>query len=455
MRGGRMGTRPLPDLVARVRRATSREAHAGGPDSEVFARWVDERDETSFELLVWRHGPMVLGTCRRVLGRTPDADDAFQATFLTLIRKAGQVRAGTSVGGWLHRVAFRVALRVHACRPSLAPLTADLPGQPDDRADWSDVRAALDEEIDALPQRFRAVFVMCQLQGKSNAEAAGELGCAVGTIESRLFTARRRLRARLSRRGITLSAAAGAVVPPSPVGAAPGRAPGPAPAHPVSLCPKGVLPMSLSLKVAAPALVALALVAAPGSAAPPAKGGPKDKPADAPPAADPMKPGLPKGWGGGAFGMGEYVLGIDTKTVKSGKAAAFIRADKPGNGATLTQMVAPGEFNGKRVRLSAQVKTKGTDPGAGLWMRIDTPDGTAGFDNMSSRMIKGDNDWTTAEVVLEVHEKATAIAFGLILFGGKGTVWIDDIKLEAVGKDVKLTAEPTDPAGEGLENWAG
>jgi erythromycin esterase len=211
--------------------------------------------------------------------------------------------------------------------------------------------------------------------------------------------------------------------------------------------------MRLILTVSALVLAAAALVAVPGSADPP-KDAPKGKPA-APPDGDPMKPGLPKGWWGGQFGMGEYVLGVDSKTFKSGKAAAFIRADKPGNGATLTQMVAPGGLKGKRVRLSAQVKTKGTDPGAGLWMRIDTPDGTAGFDNMSDRMIKGDTDWATHEVVLDVHEKATGIAFGMILFGGEGTVWIDDIKLEAVGKDVKVTAEPTDPAGDGLANSDG
>src|SRR5262245_27907248 len=121
-----MGTRPLPDLVARVRRAASRDAHAGVPDSDVVARWVDKGDEAAFELLVWRHGPMVLGTCRRILGRTPDADDAFQATFLTLIRKAGHVRVGTSVGGWLHRVAFRVALKVRARRRAFASLSTDL-----------------------------------------------------------------------------------------------------------------------------------------------------------------------------------------------------------------------------------------------------------------------------------------------------------------------------------------
>jgi len=450
-----MGMRSLPDLVVRVRRAASRQAHAGVPDSDVLARWMNERDEAAFELLVWRHGPMVLGTCRRVLGRTADADDAFQATFLTLILKSAQIRAGASVGGWLHRVAFRVALKVRANRPAFAPLSADLPGKPDDRVDWSDVRAALDQEIDALPQRFRTVFVLCQLQGKSSAEAARELGCPVGTVESRLFTARQRLRARLSRRGITLSVAAAVIVPAPLARAAAGLVRGPAPAHLLSLCPKGVLPMTLSLKVAAAALVAVTLVALPGSADPPAKDAPNGKPTDPPPAADPMKPGFPKSWGGGAFGMGEYVFGIDTKTVKSGKAAAFIRADKPGNGATLTQMISPGDLKGKRVRLSAQVKTKGTDPGAGLWMRIDTPNGTAGFENMSERMIKGDTDWSTHEVVLEVHEKATGIAFGLILFGGKGTVWIDDIKLEAVGKDVKLTSLPTDPAGEGLENSDG
>jgi erythromycin esterase len=167
-----------------------------------------------------------------------------------------------------------------------------------------------------------------------------------------------------------------------------------------------------------------------------------DQPAD-----DSMKPGLPKGWTGGPFGGGEYVIGLDTKTFKSGKAAAFIRADEAGNGAVLTQMVAPGEFAGKHVRLSAEVKTKGADPGAGLWMRVDTPDGSPSFDNMDDRKIMGDTNWAKAEIVLDVPEKATGIAFGVILFGGAGSVWIDDVKLEAVGADVKVTKEITKVEG--------
>src|SRR5262249_20829618 len=288
-------------------------------------------------------------------------------------------------------------------------------------------------------------------------EAARDLGRPLGTIESQLFTARRRLRVRLSRRGITLGAAAVVTVPASLARAAVGLTRGQAPDHLLALCPGGFAPMSLTVKVVGLAAVAaVALVAVPGSADPPKDPPAKTKPADPPAAAAPMKGGFPKGWGGGAFAMGEYAIGVDTKTFKSGKAAAFIRADKAGNGATLTQMVAPKDLTGKRVRLSAQVKTKGADPGAGLWMRIDTPSGTQGFDNSWGRKIAGDNDWATAEVVLDVPEKATGIAFGVILFGGKGTVWIDDVKLAAVGNDVKVTAEtPAEAGGEGLANSDG
>jgi erythromycin esterase len=288
---------------------------------------------------------------------------------------------------------------------------------------------------------------LCHLEGKTHAEAARELGRPVGTIESRLFVARQRLRARLTRRGITLGAVTAITVPAPLARAAAGLARGPAPAHLLSLCPIGSVPVSLTLTVAA--VAAAVLIALPGSADPPRKDPPAGKAGDPPPAADPMKPGLPKGWFGGPFDGGKYVIGLDTKTVKSGNAAAFIRADKSGQGAVLTQVVAPGELKGKRVRLSAQVRTKAADPGAGLWMRVDAPDGPAAFDNMQERKVKGDTDWATAEVVLDVSNKAMGIAFGIILFGERGTVWVDDFKLEAVGKDVKRTADPIEPAGEG------
>jgi erythromycin esterase len=444
-----MATHPLPDLVGRVRRRLNPSDPAGVPDADLLARWTTARDEAAFECLVWRHGPMVLATCRRVLGPGPDADDAFQATFLTLVRRAGQVRSG--VGGWLHRVAYRVALRVRARRRPTAALVAEPAAEPAHDADWHDLRPVLDREIDALPERFRAPFVLCYLQGKTNEQAARELGRPVGTILSRLATARQKLRARLTRRGVGLSAAAAVTVPASLARAAVGLGSRPAPSHLIPLCLGATSPMRITLLTATVLAVGVGLVAAVRvSADPPAKAPAKaDKP-------DGMTPGHPKGWGGGPFGMGEYTFGLDRKDPKEGKAAAFVRADKPGNGATLTQQIAAKAFAGKRVRLSAQVKTRDVSTGTGLWLRIDSPDGTVGFDNMFDRRLKGDTAWTKAEVVLDVDEKATGLTFGLILFNGSGTVWVDDMKLEVVGKDVKVTAEdPEKPSPPGLDSTDG
>src|SRR5258708_15434546 len=118
-----MNARPLPSPVGRVGCAVGPRAAAGVPDADLVARWADQRDESAFELLVWRHGPMVLATCRRVLGPTPDADDAFQAAFLALVSRAGRIRSGTAVGGWLHPVAVRAALPVQTRRPAFATLS--------------------------------------------------------------------------------------------------------------------------------------------------------------------------------------------------------------------------------------------------------------------------------------------------------------------------------------------
>src|SRR5262249_56988894 len=146
------------------------------------------------------------------------------------------------------------------------------------------------------------------------------LGGRAGPFEPRSSPARRRLRVRLTRRGITLGAAAVVTVPASLARAAVGLARGPAPAHLLAVCPGGFAPMSLTVKVAALAAVAaVALVAVPGSAHPPKHPPAKSKPADPPPAADPMKDGFPKGWGGGAFVMGQDAIGLGPPTFKSGK----------------------------------------------------------------------------------------------------------------------------------------
>jgi RNA polymerase sigma factor (sigma-70 family) len=190
-----------------------RRAAADGPavpDAQLLARFADARDETAFEQLAWRHGPMVLGVCRRILGDTPDAEDAFQATFLVLARKAASAAQYRSAGGWLHTVAYHVAVRARSRRaartarerpldePALAVVQ-----DPAGEAAWRETRRLIDEEVNRLPEKYRTPFVLYHLEGRSCAEVAHELGRPIGTVESQLTRARARLRSRLTRRGLT------------------------------------------------------------------------------------------------------------------------------------------------------------------------------------------------------------------------------------------------------------
>src|SRR5262249_26221060 len=174
------------------------------------------RDETAFASLVARHGPMVLRVCRRVRGHEHDAEDAFQAAFLVLARHVGSIRKRDALAGWLHGVAYRTAMRVkrsaarrrnHEAR--LQTRRTDFKSVPPPT--WDDVQAILDDEIQHLPDAYRAAFVLCALEGKSVPQAATELGVKPGTASSRLMRARRRLQQRLARRGIQLAALLAAV----------------------------------------------------------------------------------------------------------------------------------------------------------------------------------------------------------------------------------------------------
>jgi RNA polymerase sigma factor (sigma-70 family) len=172
----------------------------------------------AFEALVARHGAAVFAACRRVLADSNDADDAFQATFLVLLRRADTIRVGDSVGPWLLGVARRVAARarVEAARRRLQlGRSVELVARPDLDPGRFELRAVLDEELDRLPARHREAAVLCLLEGLTYEEAAGRLGCPVGTVKSRLSRARERLRIRLERRGLapTTCLAARAVVP--------------------------------------------------------------------------------------------------------------------------------------------------------------------------------------------------------------------------------------------------
>jgi RNA polymerase sigma factor (sigma-70 family) len=179
-------------------------------DRELILRFVRTRDEAAFAALVRRHGPMVWGVCRRVLRHHHDAEDAFQATFIILARKAPTLRDPGRLQCWLYGVACRVAAKARtgaSQRKSAEPLIQEPLVGPGDELLGRETADVLDEEIARLPEKFRDPVIQCYLLGLTNEEAARRIGCPKGTIQSRLSTARQRLRDRLVRRGLTLSAA--------------------------------------------------------------------------------------------------------------------------------------------------------------------------------------------------------------------------------------------------------
>ena len=189
------------------------------PDAELLTRFAATRDQAAFEVLVWRHAAMVLGVCRRAVRDEHLAEDAFQAVFLVLARKAGRVR-GSNLAGWLFRVARRVSLRTARRLPSTQPMAVDPAAEAlPDRLEQAELRTLLDDEIARLPERFRMPVLLCYLGGQSTDDAAKRLGVPRGTILSRLSTARTRLAARLTRRGVTVPAVAVAATPAAVVNA--------------------------------------------------------------------------------------------------------------------------------------------------------------------------------------------------------------------------------------------
>ena len=178
------------------------------PDGELLARFLHDQDEAAFAALVHRHGQMVYGVCRRLLGNSADADDAFQAVFLVLMRRADSLTHRPALGGWLHEVAVRVAkkartafgrLRKHERRAAEARPEPVLDPPPVDPPAW------LDRELAALPERYREPVVQCLIQERPRAEVAAELSIPEGTLASRLDTARKRLAKRLARHRLPLA----------------------------------------------------------------------------------------------------------------------------------------------------------------------------------------------------------------------------------------------------------
>jgi RNA polymerase sigma factor (sigma-70 family) len=203
---GHMATGQLDRLVDQIRKATVDLA-----DSQLLKSFVAHRSETAFEALVRRHGPMVLGVCRRVVGDPHDADDAFQATFLVLARKAKSLRSSELLGNWLYGVAYRTALKARVttarqrAREKQVRDMPNAPAQAEPETIWNELAPLLDRELSRLAEKYRVPVVLCELEGKSRKEAARQLGIPEGTLSSRLAMARRLLAKRLSRHGLAVS----------------------------------------------------------------------------------------------------------------------------------------------------------------------------------------------------------------------------------------------------------
>jgi RNA polymerase sigma factor (sigma-70 family) len=253
---------------------------AGPSDGQLLTRFVEGRDEAAFAAVVKRHGSLVWGVCRRLLSQH-DAEDAFQATFLVLCRNAAAIRRREMLSSWLHSVAHQTALharRTAARRKHREKQVVDMP-EPAvaDRDPWPDLQPLLDQEINRLPDRYRRVIILCDLEGNTRKEAAAKLGCPEGTVAGWLARARTMLAKRLTQRGIALSggalaavlaqAAASARVPASVVSAtiratglcAAGNAAGAISIN-VAALTQGVMKAMLLTKLTSALVVAVALV---------------------------------------------------------------------------------------------------------------------------------------------------------------------------------------------------
>jgi RNA polymerase sigma factor (sigma-70 family) len=279
-----MATNQLSRVIQALRQVTLPQEETTPTDGQLLESYVSSRQEAAFAALVRRHGPMVWGVCRRVLGSHHDAEDAFQATFLVLVRKAPSVLRREMVANWLYGVAHRTALKARAIaarrrgREMQVPAMSEPAHQPHDP--WDDLQPLLDKELSHLPDKYRAVIVLCDLDGKTRKETARHLKVPEGTVASRLATARSMLAKRLARRGVVLSTTALATlvsrkvalagvplsVASDTIKAATAYAAGPAAAGPISAnvvaLAEGVLKTMLlnKLKIATAVLVAVAFL---------------------------------------------------------------------------------------------------------------------------------------------------------------------------------------------------
>jgi RNA polymerase sigma factor (sigma-70 family) len=270
----------LGNAIRHLRCAALAREMGDASDEDLLERFVARHDEAAFEALIRRHGPMVLGVCRRLLRAPQDVEDAFQATFLVLVKKAPAIARRELLGNWLYGVAYRTASRARAGtirERANERQVSDMPGE-DVAALDSDVLALLDQELNRLPEKFRSVIVLCDLEDRPRGEVAQRLGCPLGTVSSRLARGREMLRKRLVRRGVTMAPAAlVALLADSAAAAVPAGlltttvragllcAAGAGAAAPVAALTEGVLKTMFLIRLKVVAVVGLALGIATGA----------------------------------------------------------------------------------------------------------------------------------------------------------------------------------------------
>jgi RNA polymerase sigma factor (sigma-70 family) len=205
-----MAGRQASPLLRFIRSIGSAAWEQEATDSQLLARFLRQRDEAAFLALFRRHGPMVWSVCRRALGDTNAAEDAFQATFLVFLRKADSLGRPELLAGYLHGIACRTAAGAKSLRARQrareAQQSVEVAVEDDGEAEWRELRPVLDEELQRLPEKYRAPLVLCYLEGQTYGEAARTLGWKEGTVSGRLARARELMRHRLGRRGLALSA---------------------------------------------------------------------------------------------------------------------------------------------------------------------------------------------------------------------------------------------------------
>jgi RNA polymerase sigma factor (sigma-70 family) len=317
-----MATSQTSEILQRLRRAVLLRDGAALTDGQLLGDYIGGRDEAALAALVRRHGPMVWGVCRRILRDHHDAEDAFQATFLVLVRKAASIVPREMIVNWLYGVAHRTALKARATSAKkgtrerqVTEMLEPVATEPDL---WIDLQPLLDQELSRLPDKYRVAVVLCDLEGKTRKEAARQIGVPEGTLAGRVTRGRVMLAKRLAQRGLAVSGGAlaamlsqrvaSACVPNSVVSStikaanlfAAGQAAGVVSAK-VAALTEGVLKSMFLTKLKSATVVLLlvavagaGLVGLPGLAAQPPQGNPKSDPVKAPPGV-PVKapPGVP------------------------------------------------------------------------------------------------------------------------------------------------------------------